>query len=485
MSFSVAVLLVITLPLSSARDSCPSFANRKAACGVSSCGHFVYKGSYAAASSEQHLLSVSETAGKRFSSPASCCQVCRQSATCTYWSFSADSGTCLLYKKELCSLEEVYDPSTANSYVGGYCGESSSEPSETAKGSVEPLIKPIEDKSFCLVSDKELHINMMLGGYNDFRPPTSNFARKQTTRSWIRELAIFWSNSGKTHTLHFGARRGSKQERGDGFLQFIRVDGTEVPRLTLGDELSLFDGQAVVSFDAYEKAGASDVDVFKVQIPGLLDVELRVRPSHPALQLEGDAEVHISVDILELEFTKTVHGVLGQTYRSDRTDQTLNYAALTNLVHAIPEDKDKNADCLEGIAANYLSTSVTKPDCDFTQFSTELTGLRKAFQEAAQKTAEKTTEKKTEEIFESEGENSVDISFTATVDNLEAQEDEGEIGTDKVSVTETDESHETSKKDNKKDNEDDETGETEGQSVDAAASETESEGKNTGVGGSQ
>lgn len=128
-----------------------------------------------------------------------------------------------------------------------------------------------------------------------------------------------WSSKGKSHTLHMGARRGPERKRLEGYLGFIKVDGTSVPRLALGDELNLFDGEAVVSFDSYEKTGPYDVDVYKVKVQGLLEAEVRLRIAHPLLQLENDAEVHMNLDILDLDYSTDVHGVLGQTYRAERS----------------------------------------------------------------------------------------------------------------------------------------------------------------------
>ena len=152
-------------------------------------------------------------------------------------------------------------------------------------------------------------------------------------------------------------------------MDSIEVDSTDVPKLTLGDELNLFDGEALVSFEAYEKTGPYDIDVYRLKIGSLLEAEVRLRIAHPLLQLDGDAEVHMNLDILEMQYSPIVHGVLGQSYRDDRVDQAVNYAALSELMASSrAEAGTATIDSLDGTAESYVVTSVLATDCAYTQF---------------------------------------------------------------------------------------------------------------------
>lgn len=228
-------------------------------------------------------------------------------------------------------------------------------------------ISPLVPTSFCLLTDREFHINMLLSGYVVNMPSPD----VKPVRSWIRELSFFWVKNGKAHSVVLSARRGPAQERGDGFLQSITVDGTVLPHLTLGDEASLFEGDAAVSFEAYEKAGNFDVDVYRVQIEGLFEGEVRLRIATPALQEVNDAEVHMNLDILDVEHTPAIHGVIGQSYQESSSEQSLDYSALGSLMASMSSGLSSGDANLEE-AHKFFSTSVMSADCAVSQFSFKL-----------------------------------------------------------------------------------------------------------------
>eukprot|EP00271_Cylindrocystis_brebissonii_P015059 TRINITY_DN369_c0_g1_i1.p1 TRINITY_DN369_c0_g1~~TRINITY_DN369_c0_g1_i1.p1 ORF type:complete len:427 (-),score=76.78 TRINITY_DN369_c0_g1_i1:737-2017(-) len=373
------VLATLSLAAAVSADVCPPFANAKSSCTSTTCGHFVYKGKFSEGVNQFRLASAAEgiQLNAATSSPAACCNQCRQAEGCAYWSHHVKTGLCTLFSEGLCGglsggveNEEAYDPRELDSYVGGMC--LAPKKVETVYA-VEEEVKLLEEKSFCLVTDKSLHINMLLGGYYDSRTTGAKAVHKgMTVRTWIREMAVLWSAEGKVHTLLMSARRGADKERLDGYMESILVDGTAVPRLTLGDELNLFDGQAIVSFESFEKTGPYDVDVYRIRVTGLLEAEVRLRIAHPLLQLDSDAEVHMNVDILDLDFSEKVHGVLGQTYRVEKVDQALNYAVLSDLMYVTnaEESGSGSVQSMDGPAAKYLTTSVTSPDCAHAQFMT-------------------------------------------------------------------------------------------------------------------
>ncbi|CAI5941361.1 unnamed protein product [Closterium sp. NIES-64] len=208
-----------------------------------------------------------------------------------------------------------------------YESPSFTPPSLSFTAEVAPSARPYQQlrpTSFCLVSDSRLHINMRLTGYldNNRSDIMAALVAGAKVRTWIRELGfIWWTNqaggSAAQHSLRLVARRGPKQERGEGFMGRIEVDGIAVPRLGLGDELSLFDGEGTVTYARQERSGNYDVDVYSVKLAGLLEAEVRLRPAHPLLQEEEDAEVHLMLDLGSIRHTPRVHGVVGQAYRDE------------------------------------------------------------------------------------------------------------------------------------------------------------------------
>ncbi|CAI5957060.1 unnamed protein product [Closterium sp. NIES-65] len=211
--------------------------------------------------------------------------MCRQQPQCSYWNFLASSGTCYLYTSGICAanngIRSVYSPREPNSYVGGRCSWHGQQ-EYRYQAEVAPSARPYQQlrpTSFCLVSDSRLHINMRLTGYldNNRSDIMAALVAGAKVRTWIRELGfIWWTNqaggSAAQHSLRLVARRGPKQERGEGFMGRIEVDGIAVPRLGLGDELSLFDGEGTVTYARQERSGNYDVDVYSVKLAGLLEV---------------------------------------------------------------------------------------------------------------------------------------------------------------------------------------------------------------------
>eukprot|EP00270_Netrium_digitus_P010039 TRINITY_DN3080_c0_g5_i1.p1 TRINITY_DN3080_c0_g5~~TRINITY_DN3080_c0_g5_i1.p1 ORF type:complete len:466 (-),score=115.26 TRINITY_DN3080_c0_g5_i1:215-1612(-) len=381
-------------------SSCPSFASPKASCSLDTCGFFVYRGSFVTPS-VAHLRVPSAKDGIRLgrkAAPADCCKQCRIHNGCAYWNFFTETGLCLLYSDRLCSSDASADAGLAvadgsrplvylakekNSYVGGRCNGplasmSSSLVSTTQGKSANYLEGAAEDhevlpdKSFCLFSDSRLHINMLLSGYWDERVGGATFTRNgRTIRTWIREVAVMWTNGVEQHVLKMSSRKGPDQDRGEGYLGQLEVDGTTIPRLQLGDELNLFDGQATVVLDAYEKAGPYDVDVYTLKVESLLEAEIRLRMAHPLLQLPHDAQVHLNMDILDVAASASTHGILGQSYRDESLERALNYTILATLMDnpELPPATRNAALGLEGFPDEYLTSDLLTPDCKYSQFS--------------------------------------------------------------------------------------------------------------------
>ncbi|CAI5997807.1 unnamed protein product [Closterium sp. NIES-64] len=398
------IALMTTLPVILA-NNCPNFANERSACTQDTCGRYVYKGKFTVQGTKQYRLAAAPNGvnlGPN-ATPGDCCQQCRSNGDCAYWNLLLPSGLCLLFTEGACSGDaHVYVPGLPNSYVGGRCN-SEVKLARTAASAVKWAVGPalyhskigaapagpvahekLSDRAFCLISDPSFHINMQLSGYMDNRGATastpsafggnSRTQRPAVVRAWIREVSLMWGRGGPgqaQHVLRMAARRTAQQERGDGYVATIEVDGHPMPKLVLGDELSLFDGAATILLAAYEKQGPYDVDVYAIKVPGVIEAEVRVRRVHPLLQEPDDAEAHINLAILDVAYSPTVHGLLGQFYRANATSEpTLNYSILSHLMAMplVPSESSSEGE-LEGVPEDYVTSSLLAPDCEFTQFS--------------------------------------------------------------------------------------------------------------------
>ncbi|CAI5497951.1 unnamed protein product [Closterium sp. Naga37s-1] len=174
-------------------------------------------------------------------------------------------------------------------------------------------------RSFCLYTDRHVHVNMAMRGYLDKRPlalaPTAGnrstlaaarFVNGSAVRTWIRQLAIMWhdgdssnsnssissgsgsgasaSDAASSHSLVLTARDGKEQTRGaQGFLASATLDDKPLPRLTLGSSHVLSNGRLILSFVGQEKTGPFDVDVYTLRLKNLLELELKLRAGAPSV----------------------------------------------------------------------------------------------------------------------------------------------------------------------------------------------------------
>ncbi|CAI7873548.1 unnamed protein product, partial [Closterium sp. NIES-54] len=176
-------------------------------------------------------------------------------------------------------------------------------------------------------------------------------------------LGIVWFANGADHRLRLVARNGKEQERGAGYMKAIEVDGTVIQRLALGEEFN-GDGGLTVALRAYEKQGPYDVDYYTVSIVGIISFDIRLRVAHPKLQTPSDAEVHINVAITSFDYTESVHGVLGQTYREDHVDRAIDFQQLVSSLHRpVSADGVLGAGFLDGTPRAYEAASVLGVDC--------------------------------------------------------------------------------------------------------------------------
>ncbi|CAI5974775.1 unnamed protein product [Closterium sp. NIES-64] len=320
--------------------------------------------------------------------PASCCNTCAATPLCTYWQYIPDitidgkkgKGACYLIHDQIdftCGeMTAQYSTETKPVHlqvrIGGECNPSPkilNDPHLVGAQGTHFDFNGRPDKAFCLLTDRNLHMNMLLRGYYDEN--TDNAALVvdgKAVHTWIKELGIVWTAGGVDRKFRIAARGGKQQERGDGFVKSIEIDGEEIPRMQVGDRVTS-DGGLTIEFRGLEKEGPFDVDYYMLSIAGLITLDLRLRVAHPKLQTPTDAEAHINVGIAELEHTEEIHGVLGQTYRADHAARAADFQRLVaNLHRPISADGAEGKGFLDGTPRSYEASDVLAVDCAYTAY---------------------------------------------------------------------------------------------------------------------
>ncbi|CAI5951096.1 unnamed protein product [Closterium sp. NIES-64] len=320
--------------------------------------------------------------------PASCCNTCAATPACTYWQYIPDitidgkkgKGACYLIHDQIdftCGeMTAQYNTETKpvplQVRIGGECNPSAkilNDPHLVGAHGTHFDFNGRPDKAFCLLTDRDLHVNMLLRGYYDAR--TDNAALVvdgKAVHTWIKELGIVWTAAGADHKIRLAARSGKQQERGEGFMKSIEIDGEEIPRMKVGDTVTSAGG-LTVQFRAEEKEGPFDVDYYLLTIDGLVSLDLRLRVAHPKLQTPTEAEAHINVGIAELEHTDEIHGVLGQTYRADHSQRAVDFQRLIASLHRpISADSAEGKGFLDGTPRSYEASDVLAVDCAYTAY---------------------------------------------------------------------------------------------------------------------
>ena len=220
------------------------------------------------------------------------------------------------------------------------------------------------NKPFCLLTDKDFHINVMLKGYEDD-------TAEKGLRSWIKEVGLLWTANGKSHSAHLVARNSKESARGDGFMSRLALDNEVVAVPAQEGEEVTADG-FTLRFVGVEKTGPYDVEKYTAEIAGVAKLNLRMRVAHKKLQAPDDAEAHFNIEVVELKQTPKVHGVLGQTFRNsqEQVRKALKYSELAHLLHApVRADGATGQGFLDGSVGDYEASSVLAPDCRFTSYS--------------------------------------------------------------------------------------------------------------------
>lgn len=259
------------------------------------------------------------------------------------------------------------------SYWGGICnGESSvnDDPHFVGGDGVRFDFNGKVGKSFCLITDSSLHVNMELGGYEDRRlsASASQVENAHNIRSWITGLNFMWKDeAGQKHSLLLRTRKGVEENRGAGFISLMLVDGQEIRVPSEVGEKVEVTGM-VLTMEAQGKHGPYDMDTFSLKLGNMLQATISTRVAHPLLRTPDEAYAHFNIKVTEFSASPEVHGVLGQTFRHDisRSVKALEYRLLSRLLQSqMHADGPSGLGYLDGGVSDYVTSDVTSPDCKF------------------------------------------------------------------------------------------------------------------------
>ncbi|CAI5477643.1 unnamed protein product [Closterium sp. Yama58-4] len=231
------------------------------------------------------------------------------------------------------------------SFVGGLCNGTAlveNDPHLTGAHGTHYDFTGRLGKSFCLFSDRRFHVNMHLNGYQGAPPALPASAKSRQAAGARGE----WLSV---------ADRGGRSGDGDS---------------SVGESIATESG-LVVTKVAEEKEGPFDVDQFQVRVAGLGELDVRVRVAHPLLQTPTEAETHFNVELSDVAMTSSVHGVLGQTFRTspEQLQRAVKYSHLAALLHhPVDVDKAEGKGFLDGEVEDYISSSIVAPDCKYASY---------------------------------------------------------------------------------------------------------------------
>lgn len=312
--------------------------------------------------------------------PAGCCFVCKYYFKCTYWQFvqvgcgKCGAGLCFVYQGNSKPQYVGEKGAIATTAVGAKCQipECNNDPHLTGAHGTKYDFNGIPGKSFALISDRTLQINMEMVGYYDERTETPSVADNgKMIRTWIRQLGLVWTEEGVEHKLRLVARSGSETNRGEGYLERAELDGEALPKMAVGEEAELA-GRLTFGLEAHEKEGPYDVDFYSVKIFGLLNMDVRLRVANPLLQTPEDAFVHISVAFNSLAHTPAVHGVLGQTYQASHETRAEEFSEVsTSSLKPISADGESGKGFLDGKMEDYVVEDVLSTKFPFSAYGSK------------------------------------------------------------------------------------------------------------------
>ncbi|TVU09209.1 hypothetical protein EJB05_42657, partial [Eragrostis curvula] len=227
---------------------------------------------------------------------------------------------------------------------GGSCGD----PRFTGGDGNSFYFHGKKDQDYCILSDTNLHIN---AHFISKRNPTM---RRDFT--WIQALGIGFAD----HRLYMGATKTTKWNNDVDRLE-LSFDGAPIDIPT--ETGAKWESASVSGLTILRTATAN---VVRVQLKGVFDIMANVVPVseedsriHNYGVTEDDSLAHFDLDFKFYNLSNDVHGVLGQTYRTDYVNHL---------------SKSSNIPVMGG-APKYVSSDIFATDCAVARFSAGTTGI--------------------------------------------------------------------------------------------------------------
>jgi hypothetical protein len=199
-----------------------------------------------------------------------------------------------------------------------------------------------KDQDFCIVSDKDLHINAhFIGNHNPA-------VRRSFT--WIQAIGVSFGG----HRLFIGARKAAQWDADEDHID-ITLDGETV-------DVETFKGALWVSkaLPDLSVTRTDNLNAVTVELDGVFSINANAVPItdedsqiHNYGKTERDSLVHLDLGFKFHALTKAVDGVLGQTYQPD-------YVSKVDIGAKMP---------IMGGAPKYLSSNLFSTDCAVSKFT--------------------------------------------------------------------------------------------------------------------
>ena len=180
--------------------------------------------------------------------------------------------------------------------------------SDHLSSSIHP-ISGVPNHAYALISDSHLQLNAFFGGrYGEYN------GNPHKSLTWMRAVAFLFGHN----VFIMEARSGSSASYESGYLARMALNGEDIPIPTVGDRLSLLNGELeVVQTKGGETEGSDLIDEFELRVGEKLEMRLVLRPEIEMLRTRDDGLVHFEVDVVKVQVSARAHGILGQTYRPD------------------------------------------------------------------------------------------------------------------------------------------------------------------------
>ncbi|KQK09956.1 uncharacterized protein LOC100841132 [Brachypodium distachyon] len=198
-----------------------------------------------------------------------------------------------------------------------------------------------KDQDFCIVSDRDLHINAhFIGNHNP--------AMKRSF-TWVQAIGVSFGD----HHLYIGARKAVEWDEEEDHIE-ITLDGEAIDVETAKNAQWVsraLPGLSVTRTDTVNTVNVELDGVFSISanaVP-ITDEDSRI---HNYGKTGNDSLVHLDLGFRFHSLTEDVDGVLGQTYRPD-------FVSKVDITANMP---------IMGGAPKYLSSSLFSTDCAVSRF---------------------------------------------------------------------------------------------------------------------